>query len=298
LKVNKLFQLRAAIRPQIIALLTPYLLGTLILIVIPAGLSFFISFNNYNGLTNSVFVGWRNFTLLRRDPLFWIALTNSLLFIAIAVPLRLLGALGLAMFYSRPQRMAGLYRAAVYVPTVIPDTAYALMWLWILNPLYGPVNASLRTFGLPTPPWLVDSSWAPLAIVLVSLFQIGEGFAILLAALRHIPNETYDAARVDGANRWQMFDWITLPLITPWLVLLSVRDIVLSFQNTFTPAYIMTRGGPYYSTYYIPHFIYETAFDGMRFGEAAAVMLIVFIVTLLLILLVYFIFEGWGFDED
>jgi len=173
-----------------------------------------------------------------------------------------------------------------------------LVWLWILNPLYGPLNDSLRTLSLPAPSWLVDPSWAPLAIVFISLFQIGEGFAILLAGLQHIPNELYDAARVDGANRWQIFDSITLPLITPWLVLLSVRDIVLSFQNTFTPAYMMTQGGPYYSTYYIPNFIYETAFDSLRFGESAAVMLIVFIVTLLLILVVYFIFETWGFDED
>jgi multiple sugar transport system permease protein len=119
-----------------------------------------------------------------------------------------------------------------------------------------------------------------------------------LAALRHIPPELYDAARVDGANRWQMFDSITLPLLTPWLVLLSVRDVALSFQNTFTPAYIMTRGGPYYSTFYMPLFIYETAFDGLRFGQAAALTLIVFVITMILVLILYFIFEGWGFDES
>jgi multiple sugar transport system permease protein len=169
--------------------------------------------------------------------------------------------------------------------------------LWILNPFYGPLNALLRSLGLPVPSWLVDPSWAPLAIVLVTFFQLGEGFVILLAALRHIPGEVYDAARVDGANRWQIFESITLPLLTPWLVLLSVRDIALSFQNTFTPAYIMTRGGPYYSTFYAPLLTYETAFDGLRFGQAAALMLIVFILTMLLVLIVYFIFEGWGFDE-
>jgi multiple sugar transport system permease protein len=144
----------------------------------------------------------------------------------------------------------------------------------------------------------VDASWAPLAIVLVTLFQIGEGFVILLAALHHIPREVYDAARVDGANRWQILNSITLPLLTPWLILLSVRDVALSFQNTFTPAYIMTRGGPYYSTFYMPLFIYETAFDGLRFGQAAALTLLVFVITITLVLLLYFIFEGWGFDEN
>jgi multiple sugar transport system permease protein len=285
-------------RIQLLLFLTPYLLGALILIVLPAGLSFFIAFTRYNAADPPVFIGWQNFQLLRRDPLFWIALINSLLFIIMAVPLRLLGALGLALWYSRPRRAIGFYRAAVYLPTIIPDTAFALTWLWILNPFYGPLNVSLRTLGLPAPSWLVDASWAPLAIVLVTLFQIGEGFVILLAALRHIPREVYDAARVDGANRWQIFDSITLPLLKPWLILLSVRDVALSFQNTFTPAYIMTRGGPYYSTFYMPLFIYETAFDGLRFGQAAALTLIIFAITMTLVLLLYFIFEGWGFDEN
>ncbi|HLF73952.1 MAG TPA: sugar ABC transporter permease [Anaerolineales bacterium] len=285
-------------RIQPLYFIAPYLLGALILIVLPAGLSFLFAFARYNAVDPPVFTGRQNFQLLRQDPLFWTALQNSLLFILIAVPLRLLGALGLALLYSRPRRANKLYRAAVYVPTIIPDTAYALTWLWILNPYYGPLNASLRTLGLPAPNWLADSSWAPLAIILVTLFQIGEGFVILLAALRHIPGEIYDAARVDGANRRQIFDAITLPLLNPWLVLLSVRDVALSFQNTFTPAYIMTRGGPYYSTFYMPLFIYETAFDGMRFGQAAALTLIVFLLTLILVLIVYFVFEGWEFDEN
>lgn len=284
-------------RSQTILLLTPYLLGALLLILLPAGISFYIAFTAYNGIGRPVFMGWQNFQLLSREPLFWVAMINSLLFIMMAVPLRILGALGLALLLRRPRRGAGFYRAAIYLPTVIPETAYALIWLWILNPFYGPLNALLRSLGLAAPSWLVDPSWAPLAIVLVTFFQLGEGFVILLAALRYIPGEVYDAARVDGADRWQIFESITLPLLTPWLVLLSVRDIALSFQSTFTPAYVMTRGGPYYSTFYTPLFTYETAFDGLRFGQAAALMLIVFLLTMLLVFIVYFIFEGWGFDE-
>jgi len=289
---------RLSSRPLITVLLAPYLLGALLLVALPAALTFYIAFTRYNGIDPPVFTGWENVRLLSRDPLFWVALINSLLFILLAVPLRLLGALGLALLYSRPRRAIGFYRAAVYLPTVIPETAYALIWLWILNPFYGPLNALLRALGLPAPSWLVDPSWAPLAIVLVMFFQLGEGFVILLAALRHIPSEVYDAARVDGANGWQIFESITLPLLTPWLVLLSARDIALSFQNTFTPAYVMTRGGPYYSTFYAALLTFETAFDGLRFGQAAALMLIVFILTILLVLIVYFIFEGWGFDES
>ncbi|MBI5353891.1 MAG: sugar ABC transporter permease [Chloroflexi bacterium] len=285
-------------RARITAFLSPYLLGTLILIVIPAGLSFYIAFMHYNGVARPVFAGWQNFQFLPTEPFFKLAITNSLIFTAWAVPLRVLGALILALFYNHPHRGTGLYRAAVYLPTIIPDAAYALTWTWILNPLYGPLNASLRTLGLPTPLWLADSAWAFPAIILVSLLQIGEGFVILLAGLRHMPQVLYDSARVDGANRWQMFSSITLPLLVPWLVLLTVRDVVLSFQSTFTPAYIMTRGGPYYSTFFTPLFIYETAFDRLLFGPAAAVTLVVFIFTVLIVLIVYQFFDKWALDEE
>lgn len=285
-------------RARINAFLTPYLLGALILIVLPAGISFVIAFTRYNGVSAPVFTGWQNFQLLQREPLFKISLNNSLLFIAEAVPLRLLGALALAMLYHRPRRAVGFYRAAAYLPTIIPDAAYALTWTWILNPLYGPLNASLQALGLPAVPWLADPAWALPAIILMSLFQIGEGFVILLVGLRHIPRETYEAAHIDGANRWQVFTEITLPLLSPWLVLLTVRDVVLSFQNTFTPAYLMTRGGPFFSTYFLPFLTYETAFDNLRFGQAAAIMLLIFLYTIALVLIVYFLFDGWGFDED
>jgi multiple sugar transport system permease protein len=290
-----LFQQR---RLQPYLFLLPYLLGALVLILLPAALSFTIAFTRYNGVAAPVFIGWENFNFLRYEPLFKVALINSLLYISEAVPLRILGALGLALLYSHPRRGIGLYRAAAYLPTVIPDAAYALMWLWILNPLYGPLNGLLRAFGLPAPGWLADSTWALPAIILVSLLQIGEGFVILLVGLRHIPRETYDAAYVDGANSWKSFRAITLPLLSPWLVLLIVRDVVITFQNTFTSAYLMTRGGPYYATFFLPLLTYETAFDGMRFGQAAAVMVLIFIYTLLLVLIVYFLFEGWGFDEE
>ena len=270
----------------------------MLLILLPAGLSFFIAFTKYNGVSDPIVVGWENFQFLRSEPLFKVALINSLLFISAAVPLRVLGALLLALFYNRSRRGIGLYRAAAYLPTVIPDAAFALTWTWILNPLYGPLNSLLRTFGIPAPGWLADSTWALPALIMMSLFQIGEGFVLLLVGLRHIPRETYDAARVDGASRWQTLTTITLPLLSPWLVILTVRDVVLTFQNTFAPAYLTTRGGPYYATFFLPQLVYEFAFDGLRFGLAATVIGLIFIYTLLLVLIVYFMFEGWGFDEE
>lgn len=284
------------VRPFIF--LTPYLLGALLLIALPAGISFFIAFTRYDGLSAPVFAGWKNFQLLKLEPLFKVALLNALIFTAQSVPLRVLGALGLALLLDRPRRGTSFYRAAIVLPTVIPDVAYALAWTWILNPLYGPLNASLQTLGLFAPPWLSDSAWSLPGLVLASLLPIGEGFILLLAGLRHIPRAVRDAAVVDGANRWQLFTSITLPLLAPWLALLTIRDVILSFQNTFTPATIMTGGGPYYSTFFTSQLIYETAFDRMDFGFASALMLVVFLVSIALVTLVYFIFEEGAFDEE
>ena len=104
------------------------------------------------------------------------------------------------------------------------------------------------------------------ALVIMSLFQIGEGFILLLAGLQQCPEDYYEAGAIDGASRWQLFRYITLPLLAPWLLLLTVRDIIVTAQNTFTPAYLMTGGGPYYATLFMPLLIYEEAFDRFRFG--------------------------------
>jgi multiple sugar transport system permease protein len=212
-----------------------------------------------------------------------------------AVPLRLLGALGIALLLHRPGRIYGPLRAGVYLPTIIPEGAYALIWLWILNPLYGPLNAMLGALRLPTPDWLVEPGTAQISFVLMSLFTIGEGIVVALVGLRTIPGALYEAARVDGAGRWQSFWRITLPVLAPWLVLLTLRDLVVSLQNTFTPSFIMTYGGPYYATTYAPLLLFELAFDFFDFGGAAAFMLILY---LLIALLVVGIINLVGLNHD
>ena len=279
-------------------LLLPYLIGTFFLITIPLLLSLILSFFTYDGLSAPVWSGLANFREALQEPLFKVALVNSVNFIYLAVPLRLLAALGLALLFSRPRPGAGLYRAMIYLPTVVPETAYALLWLWILNPLYGPLNQILRLLGLPAPAWLVNEKTALPALVMMTLFTIGEGFVILLAALKSTPREIYDAAWVDGSGRWQAFLHITLPMLKPWLILLVVRDVILAFQTTFTPAYIMTRGGPYYATLFLPVLAFEEAFDRLRFGVGSVIVLLMALFTLGLLALLFVIFKEWGYEES
>jgi multiple sugar transport system permease protein len=260
-------------------MLAPYLLGTLLLVALPALMSAVLAFTSYDALSPPVFVGFANFRLLAADPMVSAAFANSLFFIVLAVPLRILAALGLALLLFRPRRGISGYRAAAYLPTIIPDVAYALIWLWIFNPLFGPVNLALGALGLPMPAWLAEEGTARYPFVIMALFQVGEGFVVLLAALRGVPREVFDAGAVDGAGRWGSFRHLILPLLLPWLALLTFRDIILSFQYTFTPSFVMTGGDPYYATLFVPLLTYEEAFDRFRFGPGSALMLLVFLAS-------------------
>lgn len=283
---------------QLRLFLVPYLLGTFVLVLLPALFTFGMAFTEFNGVARPQWDGLTNFQRLWESPVVRLSLRNSLIFLLLAVPLRLLAALALALLLQRQERLFGFYRAAIYLPTVIPEAAYALLWLWIFNPFYGPLNMALGWFNIPPPDWLGDPTTAVLAIVLMSCFQIGEGFVVLIAGLQNIPRSLYEAARVDGANNWQAFWRITLPLIFPWMLLLMVRDIVMSLQNTFTPTYILTYGGPYYATTFVPLLIYEIAFDLFDFGLAAAVMVVTYLILSWLILGLINAVGGWRRYED
>ncbi len=265
----------------------PFLIGTFVLVIIPAFATLVLAFTEYKAIGVPVFNGFNNFRKLMASSYVRLSVYNTLFFLVLAVPARVLGALFLAMLMQKKGRLFGIFRAAVYLPTVIPEVAYALIWLWILNPLYGPINLLLMAVGLPAPPWLVDPNLARVSIVLVLSFQIGEGFVILFAGLQQIPNNLYEAARVDGATSWQAFWRITMPMLMPWLLLLTFRDILVSLQNSFTPSFVMTYGGPYYATIFAPLLIYELSFDFFDFGMASAFLLLLYLAILIVVLSIF-----------
>ena len=252
--------------------------------VIPAAATAVIAFTHYNAVQAPVWAGLDNFKRLWASPLVRLSLRNSIGFLLAAVPLRLLGALCFALLLRPRRKLFGLYRAAVYLPTIIPEPAYALLWLWVFNPVYGPLNLVLAGLGLPAPAWLVEPTTARWAIIILMSFQFGEGMIVVLAGLEHIPRALYEAAEIDGANSWQCFWRITLPNLAPWLMLLTFRDLVVGLEKTFTPSFILTYGGPYYATTYVPLLIYELAFDFFDLGLAAALIVLAFLLIGLLIL--------------
>ena len=281
-------------RRRLLLLLAPYLVGLAVLILVPGIVTFAMSLFHWDLITPPEFAGLGNFRELAGDSLFRISVRNSLTFAAWAVPLRLLGALGLALLLHRRFRGVGAYRTAAWIPTVIPDIAYGLVWLWILNPLYGPLNLLLEGVGLGARNWLSDPASAQAAVILMSVFTIGEGFLVALATRQELPEELYEVAAVEGASPLRVFARVTLPLMTPTLLLLLFRDTVFSLQASFVPALIVTGGGPPpYATTYLPLFVYRNGFEFLRYGYAAAATLVMFAVTAAIVAVQWFLVKRY-----
>jgi multiple sugar transport system permease protein len=285
-------------RLQLWLLLTPFLAGAFLLIGLPALITFGLAFARYDALAAPVWVGLGNFAAIFQREIFWIAVRNSLIFAAIAAPLQALGALLLALLLHPARGGVHLYRASIYLTTVIPDVAFALIWLWLLNPIHGPINLLLGGVGLPQPAWLVDPVTALPALAIMAATRVGEGMLLLIAARQALPVALLQAAMLDGAGRWQSFRHITGPLLAPWLLLLLVRDVVIGAHSAFTPVFLMTGGGPGYATTLLPFLIYEEAFGHLRIGQAAAMMTVMFGAIALLVAGVYHVAGAWGYGDE
>lgn len=275
------------------ALGLPYLVGLILLVGIPALGAAALAFTDFNAIQAPRFSGFDNFTRLIGDHAFWRAVGNSAVYVAIAVPVRLVAATALALLLHRPARGVPGARAAAFLPTVIPDAAFALLFLWILNPIYGPIAGAFSGFGIDPPDLLTDPWTTRVAIALMGAFQIGEGLIVALAARRSIGASLYDAAVVDGARPSFVLRKVTLPLMAPILVLLALRDIVVAFQVNFVPALLITDGGPRYATTYVPLYLYKTGFQFFRLGYASAMAVAMFAITFVVVYVQYRLARRW-----
>ncbi len=257
----------------------PAAVAAVALIVLPMLAAIAVAFTDYDALTAPEAVGFDNFRRLWRDDVFRTALGNSLLFIAIVVPLRLVVAVAVGLLVSSPRRRAGTARTLTSLPTFVPEIAIALLWLWIFNPLYGPLAGLLAALGLPSAEWLTSAWGARAAIAVMSLFLVGEAIIVVAAVRNEIPTELFEAAAVEGGSRRHVLRHLTLPLLAPVLVLLAARDVALSLQATFVPALVLTGGGPEYATTFLPLWAYRNAFEFLNFGYAAAMTVVMLAIT-------------------
>jgi len=283
-------------RTQRALLLAPVALGALVLVVLPATITFAEALFSDDLVGPPRFVGLDNFTSLATDPVFREVLGTSAVFLAITVPIRVGGALALALLLHRPRRGAGLQRGAVMLPAFVPDVAIVVTFGFLLNPVYGPVNGLLGLLGAPQPAWFAAPGASLAGIVVVTAFSLGEGFLVALAARRQLPEELFEAARLEGASAWHAFRRITLPLLVPVLGLLAARDLAVALQASFVPTYLLTDGGPDRATLLLPIHIYDVAFEQLRYGYAAAMTVVMVVLTAVIVLVQWRLLRRWRLD--
>ncbi len=261
-------------------LAAPYLLGSLLLVLVPLGLAAALAFTDYFGFRPPRFTGADNLVRLAGDRAFWDAVGISALVAVVVVPLRLALAVGAALLLSRRRgARTAVGRAAAYLPSVIPDAAWALLWLWILNPLYGPLPALLGALGVPDPGFLTTPWGARLGLVMVMAFQVGEAFVVALAARLAIPPRLHEAIAIEGGSPWFAMTRVTLPLMAPIVLVLAVRDVVVVVQNAFVPTLLVTGGGPANATLTAPLLIYRRAFEYGELGYASTLSVTLLVLT-------------------
>jgi ABC-type sugar transport system permease subunit/ABC-type glycerol-3-phosphate transport system substrate-binding protein len=261
---------------------SPWIGGLAVFVLYPIASSVVLSFCDYSVLTDARFVGLMNYQDLLSDELFWTALKNTAYYAAFALPLGLMTAFFWAFVLSSNVRGAGLYRTFVFLPSLTPLVASAMVWLWILNAQFGILNhvLSFVTFGLVHHvPWLKEARYAMPSLIFMSLWSVGHTVVIMLAAMQEVPTSLYEAADIDGATLFQKMRHVTVPMISPVLYFNTILGIIGVVQVFATP-FIMTKGGPTRSTYFYAMYLYENAFVFLRMGYACAMAWILFLVIL------------------
>jgi multiple sugar transport system permease protein len=264
----------------------PWFIGFVVFGGGPIFFSLVMSFSQYDVLNPPRFVGFHNYVEMVNDPLFYKSLGNTL-YMAVSVPLGMALGLGIAMLLSREIRGMAAYRSIFYLPAIMPMVAAAVLWAWIFNAQEGVLNNFLALIGVDKltggwlPEWLQAERWSKPAIILMVLWGSGASMVIWLAGLKGIPLHLYEAAELDGAGRLRQFRHITLPMLSPYMLLNLIMGLINTFQ-IFAPAYIMTRGGPLNSTLFYVYAIFNNAFRYMKMGYASAMAWVLFALVLLL----------------
>jgi fructooligosaccharide transport system permease protein len=256
--------------------LGPALLLLLLFLIIPAIMSVYYAFTDYYLLTPDIrkFVGIDNFINLFKDPIFLKSLANTLKFVVWVIPLQIGAALGLALLLNKQRKANTFFKVAYFSPVVMSLVVISVLWLYLLNPNEGIINNVLTYFGVSAQPFLTSPKQAMFTIVFVSAWQ-GAGFQMLifLAGLQNIPGDVYEAAQLDGMNKWQRFIYITLPLLKPTSIFIFITTLIGAFKLLVQPM-VMTQGGPVNSTMTVVYYIYQTGFTDRMVGYASSIALL------------------------
>jgi multiple sugar transport system permease protein len=278
----------------VLLFMSPWIIGFLWLYVYPMFASLYFSFTKYDGLLGSPrWTGLTNYRFMfTHDPLFWQSLRNTIWIVIVGVPLTILLGVGTAYVLTKPRRGRSFYRLAFFVPTMVPAVAASIAFLFLLNPS-GPIDTTLRFFHIPRPLWFQDPQWSKPGLVLLGLWGVGSTMIIFLAALLNVPTHLYEAADIEGANAWQKFRHITLPMISPVIFFSAVIGVIYGFQY-FTEAYVVANGAgggsgpgsgsalgyPLGSTLFYTIWLYQQGFESFHLGYASAMAWVLFVIVM------------------
>lgn len=286
--------------------ISPWLIGFLLFTFGPILASLFLSFTKYDLMNPPKWVGLGNFRELMNDPLFRRSLINTLYYTVVVVPCGMVFSLSLALLLNTKIKGIYIFRAIYYLPTVTSGVALCLLWRWLFNPDFGLVNYIISKLGFTPPGWLTDPVWAMPVVMSLSIWAgVGGPMLIYLAGLQNIPEQLYEAAALDGANAWQQFKNITIPMLSPTIFFNLVMAIISSFQ-VFTTVYVMTSyiatatepGGPANSTLVYVLYLYQTGFRYLTMGKACAMAWILFLIIFTLTLINFKLAPKWVHYEQ
>ncbi len=282
--------------------ISPWLIGFIIFTAIPVVASLYFSFTRYEVVSPPQWVGLANYErLFTRDEFFPKSIWNSAIYTLLYVPLHTLTALGVALLLHEARHFKGIFRTLFYLPAITPAVATSFLWISILNPNSGLVNQILRWLHLPAPGWTVDPFWVKPTVVISQLWVMGGAMIILLAALNGVPQNLYEAVKLDGGGVWRRFKDVTLPMISGVLFFISTVGLISSIQ-VFTQGYVMFHkegqpGGPGNSALFAVMYLFDQAFAYFRMGYAAAIAWILFLIILTLTLFQFQLSKRWVYYE-
>lgn len=279
-------------------MVAPVLLGFLLFVVYPIFSVIRDSFTSYNPLSGeAAFIGIDNYTRLMTDETALIVAKNTFIFALLLVPINMILALTLASILNANFAGKTGFRAIFFSPVVVSTVAWTIVWRYILQD-DGPINFGLDQIGINGANWLQDGSWPMISVVMVQVFKnVGMNMVFFLAALQGVPDEMYEAAEIDGARRFSQFRYITLPFISPTILLVSVLTIAGAFQ-VFAQVLLLTGGGPGLSTTVLAYYIYLTAFKIFDLGYASALATVLFIFIMILTVIQWRLRKKWNFRES
>lgn len=263
-----------------LSFIAPNFIGFFLFTLVPVVFSLILAFMEWDSFRSPEFVGMKNFSKMLGDDTFWISLKNTFFYTIGVVPLTLVCSLGLAILLNKKVRGMKFFRTAFFFPYVTSLVAIAVVWNMLFHPTMGPINQFLKFFIENPPGWTSSSDWALTAIIIVSVWRgMGYYMILYLAGLQSVPKELYEAASIDGANKWQQFRNVTLPSLRPTTFFVSIMLVINCFK-IFDLVQVMTAGGPGRATNVLVYQIYNEAFVKFNFGYASAIAMVLFVIVL------------------